>query len=245
MGMTEVQVLDSYQNITYPDGSAGSVYGVMPPAVNALNPPGEWNTYDIVFRRPVEKDGVIYDGAITVLLNGVVVQDGTALEGGGGHRKRSVPRAFPDKGPLKIQDHGNPVRFRNIWYRPLRPRPFDGGTDGALSQEATAAKRGEIAAGIRADAAKMEGADRMLRLMESLCYAPDEAAKNEIEKLGADFVKDLEATPADKIESKKEMTLKVWNAGKYLATHERMPEDMPLVKKVNAIVKTNGWDKKK
>lgn len=245
MGMTEVQVLDNYQNETYPDGTAGSVYGVMPPAANALNAPGEWNTYDIIFRRPVEKDGVIYDGAVTVLLNGVVIQDSTALEGGGGHKKRSVLRGFPDKGPLKIQDHGNPVRFRNIWYRPLRPRPFDGGTDGQLSPEATIAKRAEIAAGVREDAARLAGVDKLLRLMESFTYAPDDGTMKEVEKLGEDFIGQLKATPADKMESKKDVTQRVWNAGKYLVDAGRIPADTPLVKEVTAIVKEMGWDKKK
>ena len=116
MGMTEVQVLDNFNNPTYPDGGAGSVYGVMPPMANPLNKPGEWQTYDIVFRRPIVKDGEVLDeGSQTVFINGVLVQDSTPLEGGGGHKKRSKPKAFPEKGPLKIQDHGNPVRYRNIW----------------------------------------------------------------------------------------------------------------------------------
>ena len=154
MGMTEVQILDNCNNPTYSDGFAGSVYGVMPPAANSLNPPGEWQTYDILFRRPVVIDGKVLDeGSMTVLVNGVAVQDSTPLEGGGGHKGRSKPKAFPEKGPLKIQDHGNPVRFRNIWYRPLRPRQITGGTDGKLSPEATTAKRISIAAEIRADAA--------------------------------------------------------------------------------------------
>ena len=138
-GMVEVQVLDNYKNPTYADGSAGAVYGLMPPAVNALRPSGEWQSYDIIFRRPIARDGVILDfGSLTVLLNGVVVQDNTPLEGGSGHKKRKpLDRIFPELGALMLQDHGNPVRFRNIWYRPLRPRALDGGTDGRLSEEST------------------------------------------------------------------------------------------------------------
>ena len=121
MGKTEVQVLDNYNNPTYPDGFAGSIYGVMPPMANPLRSPGQWQSYDIIFRRPILKNGKVLDeGSMTVLVNGVVVQDSTPLEGGGGHRARSKPRAFPEKGPLSLQDHGNPVRFRNIWYRELR-----------------------------------------------------------------------------------------------------------------------------
>lgn len=120
MGLAEVQVLDNYNNATYADGFAGSVYGINPPLANALRAPGEFQVYDIVFRRPILKDGKVIDpGHITVFCNGVLVQDATPLEGPGGHMKRSVPVAFPAKGPLKLQDHGNPVRFRNIWYLSL------------------------------------------------------------------------------------------------------------------------------
>ena len=81
-----------------------------------MRKPGEWQVYDILFRRPIVKDGEVLDeGDFTVHINGVAVQVGTPLEGGGGHKKRSKPRPFPETGPLKIQDHGNPVRFRNIW----------------------------------------------------------------------------------------------------------------------------------
>ena len=82
--------IDNYKNPTYADGSAGAVYGLMPPAVNALRPSGEWQSYDIIFRRPIARDGVILDyGSLTVLLNGVVVQDNTPLEGGVGIRSVS------------------------------------------------------------------------------------------------------------------------------------------------------------
>jgi hypothetical protein len=116
MGMMEVQVLDSYNNPSYPDGMAGSMYCVNPPMVNALRPPGEWQSYDIVFRRPVYNGDVVVDpGYLTVFVNGVLVQDHTPIEGPTGHKARVKAKAFPEKGPLKLQDHGNPVRYRNIW----------------------------------------------------------------------------------------------------------------------------------
>src|SRR5437764_131765 len=165
MGLVEVQVLDNYNNPTYPDGAAASVYGVNPPMANALRPPGEFQVYDIVFRRPIYKNGqVVEPGYVTVFANGVLMQDHTMIEGETGHMRRSHPGAFPDKGPLKLQDHGNPVRYRNIWYRPLPPRPAEGGTDGYLSTEATIAKRQQIASMIRDDAAKHEdGLPQLLR----------------------------------------------------------------------------------
>ncbi|MCX6953464.1 MAG: DUF1080 domain-containing protein, partial [Verrucomicrobia bacterium] len=131
MGLLEIQVLDNYNNPTYADGFAASAYGINPPLANALRAPGEFQVYDIVFRRPVYKNGQVVDpGYVTVFCNGVLMQDHTPIEGPGGHMKRSVSGPFPEKGPLKLQDHGNPVRFRNIWYRPLPPRSVEGGTDG-------------------------------------------------------------------------------------------------------------------
>lgn len=241
MGRTEIQVLDNFDNPTYPDGFAGSVYGVMPPATNPLNGPGEWQSYDIIFRRPISMDGVVYDGSQTVLINGVVVQDSTPIEGGGGHKGRSKLKDFPDKGPLKIQDHGNPVRFRNIWYRELRPRPADGGTDGKLSPEATNAKRAEIAAEIRADAATKSGKDKMLRLFESLCYAEDAAALKEASTMAGEFVAGVKATPADKMESRKGDAKQVGNAFKYLIKHKRLPGDYPPATGLAKIIKANEW----
>ena len=186
------------------------------------------------------KDGVVLDeGSFTVLINGVVVQDSTPLEGGGGHRGRSKPRAFPEKGPLKIQDHGNPVRFRNIWYRPLRKRPVDGGTDGKLSVEATMAKRAEIAADLRKDAATKKGKEKLLRLLESLCYEVDDEAVSVAEEEGEAFMAEVKAKP----EGRKGDVIQVNNAVKYLVKHERMPSDHAAIDELKALIKANGWDK--
>src|SRR5438093_5357714 len=167
----EIQVLDSYNNVTYADGHAASVYSVSPPLANALRPPGEFQVYDIVFRRPIYKNGAAVDpGYVTVFVNGVLAQDHTTLEGGTGHMTRAKPGPFPEKGPLQLQDHGNPMRFRNIWYRELPPRAIEGGADGPLSTEATLAKRKELAAAIREDAEQhnnpANAVPAMLRLME-------------------------------------------------------------------------------
>ncbi len=239
-GATEVQVLDNFDNPTYADGFAGSVYGVMPPEANPLHGPGEWQTYDIIFRRPIVKDGELVDpGSQTVIINGVVVQADTPLEGGGGHKGRSNPlRMFPEKGSIKIQDHGNPVRFRNIWIRELRPRPIDGGTDGQLSPEATAAKRAEIAAEIREDAETKSGKDKMLRLMESLVYAHDDAAQAEAEALGEAWYDAVAAAP----DGKKGEVMQVNNALKYMVKHKRLPADHEGVLAVAELIKAQGWD---
>jgi hypothetical protein len=121
MGIYEVQVLDCYQNPTYPDGSTAAIYGQYPPLVNACLPPGQWQTYDIMWEGPrFDGDKVIRTARITVIHNGLVVHHGTVLTGPPAHRVVQPYATHPPVGPLKLQDHGNPVRFRNIWYRPLK-----------------------------------------------------------------------------------------------------------------------------
>jgi hypothetical protein len=123
MGQYEVQVLDSYDNVTYPDGQAGAVYGQYPPLVNASRKPGEWQTYDIVFRRPrFGSDGSLKSPAfLTVFHNGVLVQDHVELTGATAHQRRPPYQMHPDRLPIGLQDHEHPVRYRNIWLRNLEP----------------------------------------------------------------------------------------------------------------------------
>jgi hypothetical protein len=133
MSKYEIQVLDSYQDETYADGQAASVYGQYPPLVNASLPPGEWQAYDIVFRRPrFRRDGSLESPArVTVIHNGILVQDDVALWGPTNWLQNLPYASHPDNLPLGLQDHGNPVRFRNIWVRELRewdepgPRPTE------------------------------------------------------------------------------------------------------------------------
>ena len=118
MGHYEVQVLDCYDNPTYADGQTGAIYGQKPPLVNACRKPGQWQTYDIIFHAPVfEGDKVKKPATVTVIQNGVLVQDHWVIEGSTFHKKRAVYEPHPAKLPLQLQDHGNPVRFRNIWIR--------------------------------------------------------------------------------------------------------------------------------
>ena len=117
----EVQVLDSYESRTYADGSAASVYGQYPPLVNACRPPGEWQTYDIVYTAPrFDADGKLLSPTrLTVFHNGVLVQNNVTLTGPTGWIDRAPYAPHPEKQPLSLQDHGNPVRYRNIWAREL------------------------------------------------------------------------------------------------------------------------------
>ena len=119
MGLYEIQVLDSYQNITYADGQASAVYGQFPPLVNASRPPARWQTYDIIFHGPgFDKDGkLLHPARVTVLHNGVLTQDNVELTGPTAHKARPPYKAGPEKLPLSLQDHDHPVRYRNIWIR--------------------------------------------------------------------------------------------------------------------------------
>ena len=119
-GKYELQVLDSYQNRTYADGSCASIYGQYPPLVNVSRPPGEWQTYDAVFIAPRFKEGKLESPAhITVFHNGVLVQNHVEILGESGHKILAKYTAHDPKGPIRLQDHGNTTRYRNIWVRPL------------------------------------------------------------------------------------------------------------------------------
>jgi hypothetical protein len=117
----EVQVLDSHGNTTYADGSAGSVYGQYPPLVNATRPAGEWQIYDVVYTAPkFDAEGKLLSPArLTVFHNGVLIQNNVTLTGPTSWLERAPYQAHPEKQPISLQDHGNPVRFRNIWVREL------------------------------------------------------------------------------------------------------------------------------
>ncbi len=120
MGLYEVQVLDCFQNPTYPDGTTGAVYGQYPPLVNACRAPGEWQTYDIVWEGPrFEGDALVRPARVTVFHNGVLLHHAVELQGPTQHRTTAHYAPHAETGPLELQDHGDLVRFRNIWYRPL------------------------------------------------------------------------------------------------------------------------------
>lgn len=117
-GRYEVQILDSFENETYPNGQCSAIYGQYPPLVNASRKPGEWQTYDVIFHAPQfdENGKKVAPGTITVFHNGVLTQDHVELQGVTGG---NLSDESPEPGPLMLQDHGNTMRFRNIWFRTL------------------------------------------------------------------------------------------------------------------------------
>jgi 3-keto-disaccharide hydrolase len=135
LGKFEVQVLDSYQNPTYPDGQAAALYGQRPPLVNASRPPGQWQTYDIVFTAPRFNGAALDQPAVaTVVHNGIVVQNAARFWGPTAHKKIEPYTPDTAKGPIALQDHGNPVGYRNVWIRPLRDRERPGARTTAVEQ---------------------------------------------------------------------------------------------------------------
>lgn len=121
MGLYELQVLDNYNNRTYSNGQAGSIYKQRIPLVNACRPPGEWQTYDVIFTAPrFNGDGTVKSAArITVLHNGVLVQNDVEIWGPSEYIGIAKYKTHADKLPIELQDHGNPTSYRNIWIREL------------------------------------------------------------------------------------------------------------------------------
>lgn len=120
MGRYEVQIMESHTNQTYPDGQAGSLYGQSPPLVNASVPQGEWQSYDIIFDAPkYEGDKCVEPAAVTILHNGVLLHHRKPYLGPTGHKRLATyPNKHPERAPLRLQWHGDPIEYRNIWVRP-------------------------------------------------------------------------------------------------------------------------------
>ena len=263
MGNYEIQVLDSYltdadapggnKNPNYSDGQAGAVYGQNPPLVNPCRAPGVFNSYDIVFHAPIETEaGVIERPAtVTVLFNGVVVQDHWLFDGPTGWRNRATyARTKSDTGlvrtakmPIAFQDHGNPVHFRNVWIRELA-RPEDNVTHGdyyAKADEVTKLRR-ETAARLDAEFDAKWGKEKSVsvKLLEAwrvAGYAPTAARLARVHELE----KAYSAALAD-VKTQKEADdagLQAWSMKMYyeelLQAGLVLPDD-PILTKLQALV---------
>ena len=123
MGLYEVQILDSFENKTYFDGQAGSIYKQTPPLANAMRKPGEWNYYDIIFNAPKFRSNgdVVKPGYVTLIQNGVLMLNHFELEGPTSYTEAPHYQPHPETGPISLQFHGDAVKFRNIWVREIKP----------------------------------------------------------------------------------------------------------------------------
>jgi hypothetical protein len=123
MDRYELQILDSFDNKTYFDGQCGAIYKQTPPMVNVCRKPGEWQSYDIIFEAPkFADDGKLLKHAyMTVLHNGVLVQNHFELKGNTYFDRPAAYTKHPERQPIRLQNHGNPVKFRNIWIREITP----------------------------------------------------------------------------------------------------------------------------
>lgn len=261
MGNYEIQVLDSYEtdpdapggnkNPNYSDGQAGAVYGQNPPLVNPCRAPGEFNSYDIIFHAPIldAQGGVVRPATVTVLFNGVVVQDHWLFDGPTGWRNRATyARTTADTGlkreekmPIAFQDHGNPVHYRNVWIREL-PRPEDNVTHGTYY-----AKVDKVMELRRATADKLDaefdakwGQEKLGRKMveawrvASYAATPERLAR--VQKLEADYlaaVKDM--TRRDEVNA---LGIDHWNLNFYyngLLSAGVITEDNAVLKKLREL----------
>ena len=185
MGFYEIQIMDSTALVptrspwihgNYADGQAGAIYGQHPALVNPCRKPGEWQSFDIVFHPPWRKNGKIVEPAtLTVFLNGVLVQDNFEPEGRTAWCRRASEQPEKSVGPVKLQDHGHPVPFRNIWVRKILPRHADTLSGGRYANPEEVAKvRHRLAAESLAFADETDDpVEKFIRLWESYCYEPN------------------------------------------------------------------------
>ena len=226
MGNYEIQVLESYYTSrermgkdgyvdNYTDGQAGSVYAENPPMVNPQRKPGEWQVYDIVFHQPVWKGAqLVHPGSVTVLFNGVLVQDHWEMEGLTTHCKRRPLAPHATKGPLALQDHGCTVHFRNIWLRPL-PSRWDNLTHSVLSanEDEVMKLRRATAKELYAKIAKpiQPTVENMMAMVEVISYAKEGEMQDAWTKLAHDFHAVLDKMSDDELNAKKGQLLKLRN----------------------------------
>jgi len=259
MGNYEIQVLDSYEtevlpdgsnkNPNYADGQAASVYAENPPMVNACRKPGEWQTYDIVFHQPIwEGETLKWPGSVTVFHNGVLVQDHWEMEGLTTHCRRRPLKPHANKLPLQLQDHGNPVRFRNIWLREIPSRYANTTHGGPAANEADVmALRRETAAKLyaRANPADPNKAAALHRLLEVISYEKTDARINEVKAIAGAYLAELGGLDKQKLEGRKGEIIGVRNACNVLIRNQVLSEECTLRAGLQKIIDAQGFEKKR
>jgi hypothetical protein len=250
MGQHEVQVLDCYNNETYADGQTGSIYGETPPLVNACRKPGEFQTYDIIFHQPIwEGDVMKYPGTITVLHNGVLIQDHWEFEGTATHKTRNpLKKKYEEKLPLRIQYHGSPVRYRNIWIREI-PSRYANTTHGGPG-----AKKEDVMALRKATAAELEKnvkwdnpnkVETLRQMMEVLSYEITDARCEPFVKLALSYLDDLSKLTPEELKNKKGDIMALHGDTLVLISNAVFPENCKLRAGLQKIIDEQGFEKKK
>lgn len=253
MGNYEIQVLDSYEtdpskdpnpNPNYADGQASAVYAENPPLVNASRGPGEWQTYDIIFHQPVWKgDTLLHPGSVTVLHNGILTQDHWEMEGLTTHCTRRPLAPHPTRLPLEFQDHGNPVRFRNIWIRDIPSRYANTTHGGPAANEADVmALRRRTAAGLysKIDVSKSD-AETLQALLEVVSYANEGAYREEAIRHAQayrDFVRGLDDAA---LQERRQEIVDLLRAVKTLQRGGVLPADCSLAAALGEVCSRKGW----
>ena len=256
MGNYEIQVMESFgtdpadmKDPNYADGQCGSVYAENPPLVNANRRPGEWQSYDIVFHQPVwEGSALRHPGSITLFHNGILVQDHWEMEGLTTHCRRR-PLAPHDKvGPLQLQDHGCPILFRNVWYRPLASR-WDNKTHSAMSADSSEVMRlrRETAVRVLEKALRETGGGKdngwsVGRLLEVFAYDRENAeAKAAFERCAGGFRARLAKMDAAAKDRNKDEILYAKRAYDVLIRNKVTDGNSETCKAIRSVVEQRGW----
>ena len=247
MGQHEVQVLDSYDNIAYADGQAGSVYAENPPLVNACRKPGEWQAYDIIFHQPVwNGDTLVHSGSVTVIHNGVVVQDHWEFEGMTTHCRRRPITKYENKLPLRLQDHGNPVRFRNIWIREIPSRYANTTHGGPGVKEADVmALRKETAAKLFTAVDPNNTTDALRKMLEIISYDKNETYMKMVTQLSSQYLAKVAGTAPAKINDLKGEIIAIRNDCNVLIRNNVVEDNFALKTELQKVIDVNGFEKKK
>ncbi len=249
MGMHEIQVLDNFDNDTYPDGLCASIYAENPPLVNACRKPGEWQTYDIVFHQPIwEGETLKHPGTVTVVHNGALTQDNWEFEGMSTHCTRRPLKPYANKLPLRLQDHNNPMRFRNIWIREIPSRYANTTHGGPAANEADVkALRGQTAAKLFAAAnpADANKVAALQRLLEIVGYDTADTYMKPVAELTDAYLKELAGLDAQKLQDRKGDIIGLRNSCNVLTRNKVVPEDFKLKAELQRIINENGLEKKK
>ena len=249
MGMHEVQILDSFDNPVYADGQAASVYAENPPLINACRKPGEWQTYDIIFHQPIwDGDTLKHPGSVTVLHNGVLAQDHWEFEGLSTHCIRKPLKPYANRLPLSLQDHGNPIRFRNIWIREIPSRYANNTHGGVMADETAVMQLRRATAAKLFQAVNLEKAntpEALSQILEVISYDKDEKYLTTLKSLIDAYLPTLTGLNAPELNARKAELIKLRNECNVLIRNHVMPENCRLKVGLQRLIDDHKLEQKK